>query len=151
MANDNTSSAIHTVIDTILFIAALVAISACIRGASLSLSLVKKDTVVNTTIQANQEIKNYDGYYMDGVRTYDGAIQGSQVYSDILKMDRNVKLFLDGNNLSLKMEGEIPFLEYVREGNSKKLMDMIDFNATYIRKYKMDTNGNLDTVFYVKE
>ena len=97
----------------------------------------------------------YNGYVVNGKTVYDGEISGKQVYTDILNSSET-NIFIKNPtkyDLSTKMYENKNMLAYARNDNPTILIteNVINVDATYLRKFIRDTSGNVTQIIYEKQ
>lgn len=97
----------------------------------------------------------YNGYVQNGEVVYDGEITGKQVYTDILNGSMTDIVVRNGRLYDLKTElyDNKNLLATAREDNPTVLMsqNVVNVDATYLRKYIRDTDGNVVQLIYEKQ
>lgn len=159
---ENVTEVIYSAIDALIFVAAITIIVFMYSNGVLAIGNAQSAVSVNETTSQTLVNASYEGYVKDGNATYDGAVTGKQVFTDILNMSDNNIIIVNGStsvNMATKyitynmdgLSGTKLLIDYVRNDNSTKLLDYIDKNATYIRQYDTDQNGNVTSVTYKKK
>ena len=117
-----------------------------VQDASYANSAVSKTMPENTM---------YNGYVQNGEVVYDGEITGKQVYTDILNSSMTDIVVRNGRLYDLKTElyDNKNLLATAREDNPTVLMsqNVVNVDATYLRKYIRDTDGNVVQLIYEKQ
>ena len=119
-------------VNTILFAMSVTAIFTFLVSLYNYTSGVQDACYYNTTVSKTMpENTMYNGYVVDGKIVYDGEISGKQVYTDVL------------NDLLL----------YARNDDPTILLseNVVNVDATYLRKYVRDTSGNVTQIIYEKQ
>jgi hypothetical protein len=120
---------------------------------------------VNTTISEIDDSKKKAGYvnglnrkegynayrqsdsrYRTAADQYDGTVDGSALFSEIESLPEEYECTIENNPAAVN-KGERPWNLRTKEGR-KKIQDRIDTTKTYVRAYKVDTDGSILGVNY---
>ena len=95
----------------------------------------------------------YNGYIDNGEMKYDGQLSGAEAVGEILNGQNKYTYYviqMSGNeiNLSSQRKNDMPLIDYAKDWDQTALSSLFDGQATYIREYKTDANGNIESVLY---
>lgn len=142
--------------DNIIFVISLTALLTLAISMYKYTSNVQDACYYNTTVSKTMpENTMYNGYVVNGKTVYDGEISGKQVYTDILNSSETNILIKNPTryDLSTKMHENQNMLAYARNDNPTILIteNVINVDATYLRKFIRDTSGNVTQIIYEKQ
>lgn len=143
-------------VNTILFAMSVTAIFTFLVSLYNYTSGVQDACYYNTTVSKTMpENTMYNGYVVDGKIVYDGEISGKQVYTDVLN-DIATNIIIKGNrlhDLNTEMYDDKNLLLYARNDDPTILLseNVVNVDATYLRKYVRDTSGNVTQIIYEKQ
>jgi hypothetical protein len=108
-----------------------------------------------TVVKTMPENTMYNGYVVDGKIVYDGELDGKQVYTDVLNgTDTNIVIKNNRvHDLNAELYNDQNLLSYARSDDPTILLseNVINIDATYLRKYLRDTSGNVTQIIYEKQ
>lgn len=108
-----------------------------------------------TVVKTMPEHTMYNGYVVDGKIVYDGELDGKQVYTDVLNgTDTNIVIKNNRvHDLNAELYNDQNLLSYARNDDPTILLseNVVNVDATYLRKYVRDTSGNVTQIIYEKQ
>lgn len=144
---------IFSAVDMLWFVFAISTIIFCLaQGRKINIA-INEDVTKNATVTAKMDTSIYNGYTDDGDMKYDGQLSGAEVIEEILNGQNTYTYYviqMSGNkiNLSSQRKNDMPLIDYAKDWDQTALSGLFNVNATYIREYKTDTNGNIEAVLY---
>ena len=142
--------------DIVLFVLSIVLVTTLMLSQYEYISDVQDASYANSAVSKTMpENTMYNGYVQNGEVVYDGEITGKQVYTDILNGSMTDIVVRNGRLYDLKTElyDNKNLLATAREDNPTVLMsqNVVNVDATYLRKYIRDTDGNVVQLIYEKQ
>lgn len=142
--------------DIVLFVLSVVLVTTLMLSQYEYISDVQDASYANSAVSKTMpENTMYNGYVQNGEVVYDGEITGKQVYTDILNSSMTDIVVRNGRLYDLKTElyDNKNLLATAREDNPTVLMsqNVVNVDATYLRKYIRDTDGNVVQLIYEKQ
>lgn len=154
--NEKITDFLYFALDIVIFILSVTLILGLAFSQYKYFSNVQDASYANTAVTKTMpENTSYNGYVVNGEIVYDGEITGKQVYTDILNSTQtniSVKNRTMHNLLTELYDGK-NLLQYARSDDPTILVsqNVINVDATYLRKYIRDTNGNVVQIIYEKQ
>ena len=142
--------------DIVLFVLSVVLVTTLMLSQYEYIFDVQDASYANSAVSKTMpENTMYNGYVQNGEVVYDGEITGKQVYTDILNSSMTDIVVRNGRLYDLKTElyDNKNLLATAREDNPTVLMsqNVVNVDATYLRKYIRDTDGNVVQLIYEKQ
>ena len=154
--NNKMTDFLYFAFDIVLFVLSVVLVTTLMLIQYEYISDVQEASYANSALSKTMlENTMYNGYVQNGEVVYDGEITGKQVYTDILNSSMTDIVVRNGRLYDLKTElyDNKNLLATAREDNPKVLMsqNVVNVDATYLRKYIRDTDGNVVQLIYEKQ
>lgn len=154
--NNKMTDFLYFAFDIVLFVLSVVLVTALMLSQYEYISDVQDASYANSAVSKTMpENTMYNGYVQNGEVVYDGEITGKQVYTDILNSSMTDIVVRNGRLYDLKTElyDNKNLLATAREDNPTVLMsqNVVNVDATYLRKYIRDTDGNVVQLIYEKQ
>ena len=154
--NNKMTDFLYFAFDIVLFVLSIVLVTTLMLSQYEYISDVQDASYANSAVSKTMpENTMYNGYVQNGEVVYDGEITGKQVYTDILNGSMTDIVVRNGRLYDLKTElyDNKNLLATAREDNPTVLMsqNVVNVDATYLRKYIRDTDGNVDQLIYEKQ
>ena len=139
---------IQLIVDAVIYIAALTLIALSAKTLVSNSYGVARFENVNTTIaQTDSEPEDYVGYTdARGDMIYEGTLDGSCVFEEILSADKDLAISINGTNIS-----DTELESYRRSSEGKVVLkNKLKLKKNYYRMYSTDTNGEVSAVDYIE-
>ena len=154
--NNKMTDFLYFAFDIVLFVLSVVLVTTLMLSQYEYISDVQDASYANSAVSKTMpENTMYNGYVQNGEVVYDGEITGKQVYTDILNSSMTDIVVRNGRLYDLKTElyDNKNLLTTAREDNPTVLMsqNVVNVDATYLRKYIRDTDGNVVQSIYEKQ
>lgn len=154
--NNKMTDFLYFAFDIVLFVLSVVLVTTLMLSQYEYISDVQDASYANSAVSKTMpENTMYNGYVQNGEVVYDGEITGKQVYTDILNSSMTDIFVRNGRLYDLKTElyDNKNLLATAREDNPTVLMsqNVVNVDATYLRKYIRDTDGNVVQLIYEKQ
>lgn len=154
--NNKMTDFLYFAFDIVLFVLSVVLVTTLMLSQYEYISDVQDASYANSAVSKTMpENTMYNGYVQNGEVVYDGEITGKQVYTDILNSSMTDIVVRNGRLYDLKTElyDNKNLLATAREDNPTVLMsqNVVNVDATYLRKYIRDTDGNVVQLIYEKD
>jgi hypothetical protein len=154
--NNKMTDFLYFAFDIVLFVLSVVLVTTLMLSQYEYISDVQDASYANSAVSKTMpENTMYNGYVQNGEVVYDGEITGKQVYTDILNSSMTDIVVRNGRLYDLKTElyDNKNLLATAREDNPTVLMsqNVVNVDATYLRKYIRDTDGNVVQLIYEKQ
>jgi hypothetical protein len=154
--NNKMTDFLYFAFDIVLFVLSIVLVTTLMLSQYEYISDVQDASYANSAVSKTMpENTMYNGYVQNGEVVYDGEITGKQVYTDILNGSMTDIVVRNGRLYDLKTElyDNKNLLATAREDNPTVLMsqNVVNVDATYLRKYIRDTDGNVVQLIYEKQ
>lgn len=154
--NNKMTDFLYFAFDIVLFVLSVVLVTSLMLSQYEYISDVQDASYANSAVSKTMpENTMYNGYVQNGEVVYDGEITGKQVYTDILNSSMTDIVVRNGRLYDLKTElyDNKNLLATAREDNPTVLMsqNVVNVDATYLRKYIRDTDGNVVQLIYEKQ
>ena len=154
--NNKMTDFLYFAFDIVLFVLSIVLVTTLMLSQYEYISDVQDASYANSAVSKTMpENTMYNGYVQNGEVVYDGEITGKQVYTDILNGSMTDIVVRTGRLYDLKTElyDNKNLLATAREDNPTVLMsqNVVNVDATYLRKYIRDTDGNVVQLIYEKQ
>lgn len=154
--NNKMTDFLYFAFDIVLFVLSVVLVTTLMLSQYEYISDVQDASYANSAVSKTMpENTMYNGYVQNGEVVYDGEITGKQVYTDILNSSMTDIVVGNGRLYDLKTElyDNKNLLATAREDNPTVLMsqNVVNVDATYLRKYIRDTDGNVVQLIYEKQ
>lgn len=154
--NNKMTAFLYFAFDIVLFVLSVVLVTTLMLSQYEYISDVQDASYANSAVSKTMpENTMYNGYVQNGEVVYDGEITGKQVYTDILNSSMTDIVVRNGRLYDLKTElyDNKNLLATAREDNPTVLMsqNVVNVDATYLRKYIRDTDGNVVQLIYEKQ
>ena len=154
--NNKMTDFLYFAFDIVLFVLSVVLVTTLMLSQYEYISDVQDASYANSAVSKTMpENTMYNGYVQNGEVVYDGEITGKQVYTDILNSSMTDIVVRNGRLYDLKTElyDNKNLLATAREDNPTVLMsqNVVKVDATYLRKYIRDTDGNVVQLIYEKQ
>lgn len=154
--NNKMTDFLYFAFDIVLFVLSVVLVTTLMLSQYEYISDVQDASYANSAVSKTMpENTMYNGYVQNGEVVYDGEITGKQVYTDILNSSMTDIVVRNGRLYDLKTElyDNKNLLATAREDNPTVLMsqNVVNVDATYLRKYIRDTDGNVVQLIYKKQ
>ena len=154
--NNKMTDFLYFAFDIVLFVLSIVLVTTLMLSQYEYISDVQDASYANSAVSKTMpENTMYNGYVQNGEVVYDGEITGKQVYTDILNGSMTDIVVRNGRLYDLKTElyYNKNLLATAREDNPTVLMsqNVVNVDATYLRKYIRDTDGNVVQLIYEKQ
>lgn len=154
--NNKMTDFLYFAFDIVLFVLSIVLVTTLMLSQYEYISDVQDASYANSAVSKTMpENTMYNGYVQNGEVVYDGEITGKQVYTDILNGSMTDIVVRNGRLYDLKTElyDNKNLLATAREDNPTVLMsqNVVNVDATYLRKYIRDTGGNVVQLIYEKD
>lgn len=154
--NNKMTDFLYFAFDIALFVLSVVLVTTLMLSQYEYISDVQDASYANSAVSKTMpENTMYNGYVQNGEVVYDGEITGKQVYTDILNSSMTDIVVRNGRLYDLKTElyDNKNLLATAREDNPTVLMsqNVVNVDATYLRKYIRDTDGNVVQLIYEKQ
>ena len=154
--NNKMTDFLYFAFDIVLFVLSVVLVTTLMLNQYEYISDVQDASYANSAVSKTMpENTMYNGYVQNGEVVYDGEITGKQVYTDILNSSMTDIVVRNGRLYDLKTElyDNKNLLATAREDNPTVLMsqNVVNVDATYLRKYIRDTDGNVVQLIYEKQ
>ena len=154
--NNKMTDFLYFAFDIVLFVLSVVLVTTLMLSQYEYIFDVQDASYANSAVSKTMpENTMYNGYVQNGEVVYDGEITGKQVYTDILNSSMTDIVVRNGRLYDLKTElyDNKNLLATAREDNPTVLMsqNVVNVDATYLRKYIRDTDGNVVQLIYEKQ
>ena len=154
--NNKMTDFLYFAFDIVLFVLSIVLVTTLMLSQYEYISDVQDASYANSAVSKTMpENTMYNGYVQKGEGVYNGEITGKQVYTDILNGSMTDIVVRNGRLYDLKTElyDNKNLLATAREDNPTVLMsqNVVNVDATYLRKYIRDTDGNVVQLIYEKQ
>ena len=154
--NNKMTDFLYFAFDIVLFVLSIVLVTTLMLSQYEYISDVQDASYANSAVSKTMpENTMYNGYVQNGEVVYAGEITGKQVYTDILNGSMTDIVVRNGRLYDLKTElyDNKNLLATAREDNPTVLMsqNVVNVDATYLRKYIRDTDGNVVQLIYEKQ
>ena len=154
--NNKMTDFLYFAFDIVLFVLSIVLVTTLMLSQYEYISDVQDASYANSAVSKTMpENTMYNGYVQNGEVVYDGEITGKQVYTDIMNGSMTDIVVRNGRLYDLKTElyDNKNLLATAREDNPTVLMsqNVVNVDATYLRKYIRDTDGNVVQLIYEKQ
>ena len=141
---------IFSAVDMLWFVFAIIF---CLAQGSKINNAINEDVTKSATVSSKMDTSIYNGYIDNGEMKYDGQLSGAEAVGEILNGQNKYTYYviqMSGNeiNLSSQRKNDMPLIDYAKDWDQTALSSLFDGQATYIREYKTDANGNIESVLY---
>lgn len=129
-------------INIIIFVTAFIILNFLAQTGLKMAEIAKEDNDEKSTIQ---QVAIDKTEYNDTI-----VINGSDVITDILSVDKSIDIQVDSNKLStMPPIYGIDYRTYVMEQNPSLLMNIVTTARTYKKTVELDNTGNIKMIHYI--